>query len=95
MSANFLLAQTETGSTSFIPLIVIMGLFFLFINTTQRRRVRRQQAFQTTIATGDRVQTIGGIQGKVIGVDDDTITLEVESGKIRVARRAIATKLSD
>lgn len=95
MTLNLLLAQTESNATSLIPFVLLMAGFVVFMNITQRRRGRRQQDFQKGIETGDRVQTIGGIQGKVIAADDDTITLEVESGKIRFARRAIAAKLPD
>jgi preprotein translocase subunit YajC len=40
------------------------------------------------------VQTIGGIQGVVRALDDDSVVIEVEQGRIRVARRAIANKLA-
>lgn len=86
-----LLAQTQ--SQSVIPIIIVMGLFLVLMNVSQRRRVKRQQQLQSSITVGDRVQTIGGIQGKVISADDDSFVLEVESGKIRFARRAVATKL--
>lgn len=86
-----LLAQTQ--SPSVLPIVIVMGLFLVLMNFTQRRRLKRQQELQSSIEVGDRVQTIGGIQGKVISTDDDSIVLEVESGKIRFARRAVATKL--
>jgi preprotein translocase subunit YajC len=36
------------------------------------------------------VRTIGGIHGRIIEADDDSVVLEVEAGRIRVARKGIA-----
>ncbi len=91
----YLLAQTDAQQPSLLPFILIMGLFLVGMNVLQRRRMRKQQGFQESIEVGDRVQTIGGIQGRVISSDDSSVVLEVESGKIRFARRALATKLSE
>ncbi len=91
----YLLAQTDAQQPSLLPFILIMGLFLVGMNVLQRRRMRKQQGFQESIEVGDRVQTIGGIQGRVISADDSSVVLEVESGKIRFARRALATKLSE
>jgi preprotein translocase subunit YajC len=44
---------------------------------------------------GDRVQTIGGIQGVVRALDDDAVVIEVEQGRLRVVRRAIANRVTD
>ncbi len=90
-----LLAQATQQQPSLLPFILIMGLFLVGMNVMQRRRVRKQQGFQESIEVGDRVQTIGGIQGRVISADDSTVVLEVETGKIRFARRALAAKLSE
>jgi preprotein translocase subunit YajC len=38
------------------------------------------------------VQTIGGIMGRVVALDDESVVLEVESGRLRFARRAIASR---
>lgn len=72
-----------------------MGLFLVFMNVMQRRRVKKQKGFQDSIQVGDQVQTIGGIQGRIISADDSSVLLEVESGKIRFARKAIAAKMTE
>ncbi len=91
-----LLAQTETAAApSLLPFVLIMGLFLVFMNVMQRRRVKKQQSFQDSIEVGDRVQTIGGIQGRILSADDTSVLLEVETGRIRFARKAIAAKLTE
>jgi preprotein translocase YajC subunit len=56
--------------------------------------MKAQQQLSSSLSLGDRVQTIGGIQGVVRALDDDSVVIEVEQGRIRVARRAIANKLA-
>jgi preprotein translocase subunit YajC len=96
MNSTLILAQaTETtggGFAAFFPLVLAAG--FLFLITVPQRRMRKQQAaLQESLAVGDKVRTAGGIHGRILSIDDGTVLLEVESGKIRVERRGVAGKL--
>jgi len=71
----------------------MLAVFYFLILRPQRKRVRAQQELAASVAVGDRVQTIGGIQGRVHSLDDVTVVLELEQGRIRVAKRAIAQKI--
>lgn len=71
----------------------MLAVFYFLILRPQRKRVRAQQELAASVAVGDRVQTIGGIQGRVHSLDDATVVLELEQGRIRVAKRAIAQKI--
>lgn len=77
--------------------VVIGGLFYFLLIRPQRTRQKKQQDLQSSLAVGDEVQTIGGIYGTIEYFDDETETaiLQVEGGgKIRVARRALAGKVT-
>lgn len=89
-----ILAQAEGGSpfASLIFLGLMIGVFYLFIIRPQRKRAQAQQQLLSELKVGDRVQTIGGIMGVVRSLDDDSVLLEVEQGRIRMARRAIASR---
>jgi preprotein translocase subunit YajC len=78
---------------SFVFLAVMLAVFYFLILRPQRARMRAQQNLSASLGVGDRVQTIGGIQGVVRSLDDDSAVIEVEQGRIRVARRAISSKL--
>ena len=92
----YVLAQdaTSTGSgfTAFLPLLLAVG--FLFLITLPQRRMRKQQAaLQEALAVGDLVRTAGGIRGRVLALDSDTATIEIEDGRMIVERRAISGKI--
>lgn len=92
--SHFVLAQTTGGSSpwaSFIFLGVMVVVFYLFIIRPQRNRAKQQQELSSSLTAGQQVRTIGGIHGTVVSVDDDSVVLRVEEGKIRVSRRAIGS----
>jgi preprotein translocase subunit YajC len=66
-------------------------VFYLFIIRPQRNRAKQQQQLSASLTAGQEVRTIGGIHGTVVSVDDDSVVLRVEEGKIRVSRRAIGS----
>ncbi|MCH8982808.1 MAG: preprotein translocase subunit YajC [Acidobacteria bacterium] len=69
----------------------MVAVFWLFIIRPQRRRSKKQKELAGSLMVGQEVKTIGGIHGTVVSLDEDSIVLKVEDGKIRVTRRAIGS----
>lgn len=94
------LAQTDapapsSGTSSLLFLAVMAGIFYLLIFRPQRRRMKQQQELQRAVTTGDEVQTIGGIRGRVTSMTDDEVILQLEDGRMRLSKKAIARRLTD
>ena len=66
-----------SGATSIIFLVLIFGVFWLFMIRPQMKKQKDQQKFREAIGKGDKVVTIGGIHGKIIEVQDTTFIIEV------------------
>ena len=79
------------GFALFLPLILIMVIFyFLMIMPAQRRQKKVSQMLKD-LKNGDKVITNGGIYGTIVGLEDDAIQLRIaEQVKIKVSRSAIA-----
>ncbi|HET7846952.1 MAG TPA: preprotein translocase subunit YajC [Acidimicrobiia bacterium] len=92
---HVVLAQETAGSgwTSLIFLGLMVVVFWLFIIRPQRQRAKAQQSLADSLSAGNEVRTIGGIHGRVISVDEESVVLQVEEGKIRVSRRAIGSRV--
>jgi preprotein translocase subunit YajC len=94
---HVVLAQEAAGSP--LPSLLFLGLmvavFWLFIIRPQRQRAKAQQELSKTLSPGEEVRTIGGIHGTVVSVDEESVVLRVEEGKIRVSRRAIGSRASE
>lgn len=85
--------QGGSSLTSFLFLAVMLLVFYFLILRPQRARAKAQQNLASSLEVGDRIQTIGGIRGVVRSLDEDSVVIEVEQGKIRLARRAVASKI--
>ncbi len=78
--------------------LVVAALFFVvfwfLIIRPNQRRMRAHQALLATLEVGDEVLTSSGIYGRIIGLDDDLVQLEVAPTVVlRMARGAIARRL--
>lgn len=91
-----MLAQTDTGGslwTSLIFLALLIGMFYVLLIRPQRVRAKKQQQIAANLEVGDKVQTYGGVHGVVVSLDDDSVVLGLEEGRMRISRRGIAGKL--
>jgi preprotein translocase subunit YajC len=87
-----LLAQAPaSGFTMFLPLVLIMVIFyFLMIMPAQRRQKKVAQMLKE-LKNGDKVITTGGIYGMIVGLEDDAVQLRIaEQVKMKISRSAIA-----
>jgi preprotein translocase subunit YajC len=81
----------DGGMSSIIFLVLIFGVFWLFMIRPQMKKQKDQQKFKETISKGDKVITIGGIHGKILEVADTTFVIEVEGGnRLKIEKSAIS-----
>ena len=77
---------------TWLPLILLMVVFYVFMFRNRRSQEKKLQEARDQLKRGDRVQTIGGILGKVIEVEDSKVLLKVDESsntKIWFSRNAI------
>ncbi len=75
----------------FLPLLLIMGVFWFFIIRPQQKKIREHQEMLKNIRRGDTIVTNGGLVGKVVKVNDEELTVELAEGvRVKVRRPYIA-----
>lgn len=76
--------------------VMLAGLYVLFILPNQRRQ-KKWQAMLQQLKAGDRVVTAGGIRGTVIAVKDDSVHLRVPPDNLRleVTKASVVTVSTD
>jgi preprotein translocase subunit YajC len=94
-SANLalgLLMQAQPGGIAlFLPLILIMVIFYFLMILPAQRRQKKVNEMLAALKNGDKVITNGGIYGTIVGLEGDTVQLRIaEQVKMKVARSAIA-----
>ncbi|SRR5271157_670356 len=86
-------AASGSSSTwySFLPLILIVVVFYLFFIRPQMKRSKDQKKFRESLEKGQKVITVGGIHGRIVEIQETTVTIEVEGQvRLRVEKSAIA-----
>lgn len=82
------------GLAAFLPLIVLVGVFWFLIMRPQQRRARDHKQLTSDLKQGDRVVAAGGIVGTVRRVDDDTLSLQVaDNVVIKVDKGSVSKRL--
>jgi preprotein translocase subunit YajC len=66
-----------TVVTTFLPMVLIFVVFYFFLIRPQRKKDKQVKEMLNNLKAGDRVCTIGGIYGTIVGIKDDTVTLSV------------------
>jgi preprotein translocase subunit YajC len=91
-------SSSSSGSLWLIILVVFGGGYLLFIRSVQRKqraKAAESQNMRTALDVGVEIVTIGGLYGKVVGMDDDSVLLEIADGvTARYDRNAIARVLT-
>ena len=77
------------------PLILIFVVFYFLLIMPQQKKAKQHKQMLESIDKGDDVITSGGIHGKVVGIADQVLTLDIgDKVKIKVSREFIAMKKS-
>ena len=77
----------------FIPMIMIFVVFYFMLIRPQQKKQKDLQEWLKSLKKGDEVVTNGGVIGKISGLTENTVTLEVqEKVRMKFLRSHIAGK---
>jgi len=74
------------GGSQLVMMVLIMGVFFVFMIWPQMRRQKKAKAYMESLVKGDKIVTTGGIHGK--------ITWVTEEGKAKIEKSAVSMELT-
>ncbi len=98
---NYILMTQPAGGesnplASFLPLILIVVVFYFFMIRPQMKRQKDMRKFRENLAKGDKVVTTGGIYGKVVDIKESIIILQIDKEvNIKVDKSAVIKDMSD
>src|SRR4051794_37933299 len=74
----------------FVPLLAIFAIFYFLVLRPQSRKAKEHQKMLGELKKGEEVVTQGGIIGKITGIGDGELTLQVQEGvRMRVLRSSV------
>lgn len=99
MNTLFIALQAQAaggGIMGFLPLILIIVVFWFFMIRPQMKRQKELKNFREALKKGDKVVTTGGIYGKVLEIGDYYIILEVEGqNRLKIDKSAVIKDMTD
>ncbi len=79
-------------STLGVPLLFMFFVFYFLILRPQAKKQKKQIDFLSGLKRGDSVLTSSGILGKIEGITDQWVTLEIaEQVKVRIMKTQITS----
>ena len=100
IDAGFVPLQAATDqpglfNTPLVPIVLMMVIFYALVLRPQQKRQRDLEQALKAIEKNDNVVTAGGLHGKVVGITDDVLTIEIaalkggERVRVKVARAKV------
>ena len=88
--------EASGGGGNFILLMIAMGLLmYALLIRPQQRQQKEHKKMIAEVKKGDQIVTSGGIHGRVTGVTDDVLTVEIaERVRIKVNKTAVSNRVT-
>ncbi len=82
------------GWVQAVPLVAMVAIFYFLILRPQQKREKMRQGFVSSLKRGDEVVTSTGMFGRVEGLTDQFVTLEISDGvRVKMLRSAIMSSV--
>ena len=96
------MAQAPEGASgssaalvSFLPLVLIMLVFWFLIIRPQKKQQKQRKAMLQELKKGDRIVTNGGLYATVLNVKEDRVVATIAEGvKVEIAKSAVGGVVS-
>lgn len=84
----------DAGLMGFLPIVIMFVLLYFLMIRPQMKRAKEHKTMVEALQKGDEVITAGGVLGKVTGVSDAYVTVEIAANtEVSVQRSAVQTLL--
>lgn len=85
-------AAAQGDSTSFIIMMVLMfGAFYFLLIRPQQKKQKAHAALVAALKAGDEILTAGGILGKITGVSEHYVVVQIgENNEIKMQKASVS-----
>ena len=78
-------AEASVGVFSPVILLVVMFAFMYFaMIRPENKRKKQAEEMRSNLKKGDQITTIGGIVGKIVMINEETIIIETSDDRVRM-----------
>lgn len=78
------------------PIMLVIGVFYFVTFIPEQKRRKAYMSLLADLKVNDQVATKGGILGRIVSLDQDTLVLETGPDRVRIkfTRGAVSTRTS-
>ena len=88
-------ATSQSGMGMFIPLLLILGIFYFMLVRPQQRKEKERQKMIDTLRAGAKIVFAGGLMGTIQEATEKTFKVEICPGTtIEIARSSVSAVIS-
>lgn len=74
------------------PLLIMFGLMYFLVMRPEKKRQKQATEMRSSLSKGDKVLLTGGMLGKIAGMADDWITVEISDGvRVQFQKSAVVS----
>jgi preprotein translocase subunit YajC len=78
-------------ATPLVPIILMLAVMWFFLIRPQQKKQKEHREMIVNLKKGDRIITSGGLYGRITGLTEATLTLEIaDKVRVKVSRAHIA-----
>lgn len=83
---NFLSSTAGAGgmASPLIMMVLMIAIFYFMLIRPENKRKKEAEQMRSSVKTGDKITTIGGITGTVVNVKENRIVIESGADQVRI-----------
>ncbi len=70
--------------SSIIMILLMVGIVYFLMIRPEQKRKKQAQEMRNSLKKGDMITSIGGIVGKIVMVNENTIIIETSEDRVRM-----------
>ena len=74
----------EQGTSMIVMIVLMFALMYFMMIRPENKRKKKAQEMRDGLKKGDVITSIGGIVGKIVHVNKDTIIIETSEDRVRM-----------
>ena len=98
MRILYIIAMQPQGGTgggsvwsALVPILLVFLIFYFMILRPQQKKQKDREKLLSSVQKGDKIVTVGGLHGTVIGLEEKTVLVQVaDDVKVKLERSAIS-----
>lgn len=67
-----------------VMIALVLGFTYFFMIRPENKRKKETEQMRSNLKKGDQITTIGGIVGKIVMVNDESVIIETSDDRVRL-----------